>query len=154
VVLREDLRSTFLIYYSEKDINGRYLVASEDNVRDSDIEAEYVWVHFFLKYESPLIDGAIYVSGALSDWAYTPENRMNYNYQRKGYECALYLKQGYYNYQYVFLENGLSIGDESFIEGMHFETENDYAVFVYNREGGTLYDRLIAVKYINTYSQH
>jgi hypothetical protein len=152
VVLKDEDRVTFLTYYSEKDINGRFLLRSEDNVRNSDIEAEYVWVHFFLRYEAPLIDGNLYVFGGLSDWGYPNECKMTYNYQRKGYECVLYLKQGYYNYQYVFLENGSSIGDESFIEGMHYETENDYMLLVYNRERADVYDRLIAVQQINTYS--
>lgn len=152
VILKQDERATFNLYYSEKDINGRKLIKSEDNVRSSEIEAEYVWVHFFLKYDTPLIDGSLYVFGALSDWQYLNENKMKYNYTLKGYDCALYLKQGYYNYQYVFLENGKTVGDESFIEGMHFETENDYTVLVYNREKGTNYDKLIAVQQTNTYS--
>lgn len=154
VWLREDERATFKIYHSEKDINGKYLIHSEDNVRDSKIEAEYVRVHFFLKYEAPLIDGALYVFGALSDWRMDPDNRMVYNYARKGYECTLYLKQGYYNYQYVFLENNATAGDESFVEGMHYETENDYAVFMYNREKGTMYDKLVGVEMKNTYGSN
>lgn len=153
VYLKDDERATFKIYYSEKDINGKYLIHSEDNVRNSSLEAEYVWVHFFLKYDAPLIDGSLYVFGALTDWQMDKDNQMTYNYVRKGYECSLYLKQGYYNYQYVFLENNSHAGDESFIEGMHFETENDYAVFVYNRERGTLFDRLVGVKMMNTYTK-
>lgn len=153
VYLKDDERSTFKIYYSEKDINGKYLITSEDNVRNATIEAEYVWVHFFLKYDAPLIDGTLHVFGALTDWQMNKNNQMTYNYERKGYECALYLKQGYYNYQYVFLENGASAGDEAFIEGMHFETENDYSVFVYNREKGTMYDKLIGVKMVNSYGK-
>lgn len=152
VFLKDEERSTFKIYYSEKDINGKYLIRSEDNVRNSTVEAEYVWVHFFLRYDAPLIDGSLYVFGALSDWQMNKDNKMTYNYPRKGYECVMYLKQGYYNYQYVFLENGTSVGDESFIEGMHYETENDYTVFVYNREKATMYDRLVGVKQINTYT--
>jgi hypothetical protein len=152
VILRDDERVTFKNYYSEKDIDGRYLIKSEDNVRNSDVEAEYVWVHFFLKYESPLIDGSLYVFGALSDWQFLKENQMKYDYSRKGYECVLFLKQGYYNYQYVFLENGKTVGDESLVEGMHFETENQYTVLVYNREKGTMYDKLVGVQQTNTYT--
>jgi hypothetical protein len=154
VNLKEEDRSTFKVYYSDKDINGRFLITSEDNVRNSDIEAEYVWVHFTLKYDAPLIDGGLYIFGGLTDWQFLPAAKMIYNYNKKCYECDLYLKQGYYNYQYVFLENGSTIGDESFIEGMHFETENDYTVLVYNREKGTIYDKLIAVQQTNTYSSH
>ncbi len=153
VLLRDEERATFKIYYSEKDVNGRFLIRSEDNVRNSDIEAEYVWVHFFLRYDAPLIDGSLYVFGGLSDWGFPEWCRMQYDYQRKGYTLALYLKQGFYNYQYVFLENGSTAGDEAFIEGMHFETENDYTILVYNRQQGENYDRLVAVSQINTYTR-
>jgi hypothetical protein len=151
VTLLDDERMAFKNYYSDKDINGAFLIKSEDNVRNSDIEAEYVWVHFFLQYDAPMIEGGLYVFGGLSDWRVSKDCKMTYNYSRKGYECLLYLKQGYYNYQYVFVENGKTIADESLTEGMHFETENQYTVLVYNREKGTIYDKLIAVKQMNTY---
>jgi hypothetical protein len=42
------------------------------------------------------------------------------------------------------------VGDVSFIEGTHYETENDYNIFVYYRKPGTLYDQLIAMQKINS----
>ncbi|MBD98356.1 MAG: hypothetical protein CMO34_00800 [Verrucomicrobia bacterium] len=53
------------------------------------------------------------------------------------------LKQGYYNYQYVFLPKGSEKGDEAMVEGTHAEAENDYYFFVYHRKIGEIYDRLI-----------
>lgn len=152
VYIKEDERGTFKTYYSQKDINGRRLIKSEDNVTDTDIESEYVHVHLFLKYETPLSEGSIYVLGALTGWRFGNDGLMKYNYDRRGYEADLYLKQGYYNYQYVFVENGGKQGDESLLEGMHYETENDYTIYVYYRAEGTIYDQLIAVKQFNTYT--
>jgi hypothetical protein len=40
--------------------------------------------------------------------------------------------------------------DESLIEGNHWETENEYTVWVYWHEMGSLYDRLIAVQNISS----
>ncbi|MEI6764240.1 MAG: DUF5103 domain-containing protein [Bacteroidota bacterium] len=152
VYINQDERATFKTYYSLKDINGRRLIKSEENVTDTDIESEYVHVHLFLNYEAPLSNGSIYVLGALTGWRFSNEGLMKYNYARHGYEANLYLKQGYYNYQYVFVENGKQQGDESLVEGMHYETENDYTIYAYYRAEGTLYDQLIAVKQFNTYS--
>jgi hypothetical protein len=45
------------------------------------------------------------------------------------------------------------MADESFIEGSHWETENDYGVFVYFRETGSLYEKLIAVNFLNAIKQ-
>ncbi len=149
VYLFDDERRTFKTYHTEKDINGKKLIKTED-AENSSIEAEYVYVHFSLPYSAPLIDGDIYIMGSLTNWNFTRQSKMTYNYEKHAYESTLYLKQGYYDYMYVFVENNKKTGDESFIEGKHYETENDYTIYVYNRETGEFYDRLIGVKQFNT----
>ena len=149
VYLKEDQKRTFRVYKTEDDINGRKKIKTEDGY-DSDTEAEYVNVHFFLPFPAPLIDGDIHITGALTDWRYSEKSKMDYNFKRKGYEKTLFLKQGYYNYQYVLLMHGKSEGDETFIEGNHSETENDYTIYIYYREPGEDYDKLIGVKHINS----
>jgi len=153
VFLKEEQRKTFKVFVSQKDIKGRQFIKSDDNITDSDIESEYMYVHFFLKYEAPLLDGGVYIMGGLTDWSYSKEAKMDYNYEWKGYTATLYLKQGYYNYQYVFLENGKQVGDETLIEGSHYETDNEYTIYVYSRELGENYDVLVGVKQFNTFSK-
>lgn len=153
VYLKPDIRKSFKVFQSRKDINGRVFIKSDDNARDTDIESEYVYVHFFLNYEAPLVNGAIYVFGGLTDWSLSNEGKLKYNYELKGYETTLYLKQGFYNYQYLFLENGTKIADETLIEGSHYETDNEYTIFVYHRVPGTGFDALIAFKQLNTFSR-
>ncbi|MCC6690782.1 MAG: DUF5103 domain-containing protein, partial [Bacteroidia bacterium] len=147
--LTPDEKRTFKRYTSLQDINGRYLVKMNE-ANNSECEADYVYVHFFLANNELFTDGDIYILGGLSDWQFKKEFKMNYNAERKGYEATIYLKQGYYNYEYVFLKDGETVGDETVIEGMHFETENDYTVFVYYREQGINYDQLIGVKHFNS----
>jgi len=144
VILWETERRTFKVYLQDDDINGRYLLKTEDEA-SVETMGEYVSVHFFLPYAAPVTHGNLYVAGGFNAWQYTPENRMKYNFTRRGYEATLRLKQGYYNYLYVLLPNNASAGDESFIEGSHFETENNYTILVYHHKRGTLYDQLIAV---------
>lgn len=153
VFLKEEQRKTFKVFVSQKDLKGRMFIKSDDNVNDSDIESEYVHVHFFLKYEAPFQDGGVYILGGLTDWSYSKDAKMEYNYDWKGYTANLYLKQGYYNYQYVFLENGKQVGDETLIEGSHYETDNEYTIYVYHRELGENYDVLIGLKQFNTFSK-
>jgi len=149
ITLFNDLRRPFQNYHSEEDINGMFVIKTEDR-ENSQLESEYVYVNFFLPYDAPLAYGNLYIMGTLTNWSFSRNNMMQYNYRRKGYEASLYLKQGYYNYQYVFLEDGSMKGDEAFIEGSHFETENDYTIFVYNKEPGELYDQLIGLKQMNS----
>jgi hypothetical protein len=75
---------------------------------------------------------------------------MKYNYTLKGYEAAVYLKQGYYNYEYVMLRDNDKYADDFFVEGMHQETENEYTVLVYYHRQGSWVDELVAVKKVSS----
>jgi hypothetical protein len=157
VSLLPDAARTFKPYVTYSDINGQRLIKTED-ARDSDLEAEYVWVDFFIPWDAPMTDGAPYIMGALTDWQFsaagnTPVDRsgpgrMSYNFARQGYEARLYLKQGYYNYLYAFLPNGESKAELARLEGSRYETRNSYTILVYYREQGSRFDRLIAAEVI------
>lgn len=153
VELYTDEKRTFKRYYSQPDMNGDFYIEIQEG-RDSEVEADYCYVKFFLPYDVPFTDGNLYVFGAFNCWKCTTENLLHYNAKRFGYECTLYLKQGYYNYQYIFLKDGETAGDETVIEGMHYDTENDYAIYVYHRQPGTFYDQLIGVKRLNSMKQY
>ena len=103
-----------------------------------------------LPYETPVIDANIYIYGALTDWQTDKNAVMTYNYEHKAYEGSLLLKQGYYNYCYALKENDKPMIDISYIEGSHYETENDYAIFVYHHPFNLRYDRLIGMQVINS----
>jgi hypothetical protein len=150
VYLLDDLLRTYKNYASDKEINGRKLIKNEEHAQNSDIEADYAFVHFFLPFAMPMSSGKIYILGAVTDWQLNDSSRMDYNFQRKGYEKTLQVKQGYYNYLYVFKDNRTNKFDESLVEGNHWETENEYTVWVYYHPTGTQYDRLIAVQDFNT----
>ncbi|NMD01400.1 MAG: hypothetical protein GYA62_16990 [Bacteroidales bacterium] len=75
---------------------------------------------------------------------------MTYNYDKKQYELTLLLKQGFYDYAYAYLTDKSTKADFGFIEGNHYETENDYYIFVYWRNNSFRYDRLVGVKAVNT----
>mgnify|MGYP006278973395 CR=1 FL=1 len=132
-------------YTTVEDINGKRLIKTTE-YDDSDIEADYAWVHFTLPQDAPLIDGGIYILGELTNWELNEQSRMKYNYRNKAYETRLYLKQGYYNYMYAFLQNGSDQATLQRFEGSHSETENNYTIYVYYRHPGTLHDKLVAVK--------
>jgi len=130
-------------YTIDDDINGKFLLKTEDEPSVSNY-GEYAYVKFFLPYEAPVVEGNLYVAGGFNCWQYCPENKMQYNYRRKGYEASILFKQGYYNYLYVMLPNNSKTGDASWVEGNHSETRNGYTILVYHRSRGELYDELIA----------
>ena len=149
VYLKTDYRRPYERYLSEEDINGRLLIKNDDG-KDSDLESEYVWIHFLLSYDAPLTEGSVFLQGAFTQWGYNERYKLNYDYNQKGYADSLLLKQGYYNYQYVYLKDGETAADASYIEGRHSEADNDYTINVYYREPGELFDRLIGLQTVNS----
>ena len=73
---------------------------------------------------------------------------MHYNHNTQCYELDLMLKQGAYNYQYLWVPDGTSVGKTSTVEGDFYQTVNEYQIMVYNRKRGERYDRLIGTSII------
>ena len=149
IELKTDELRTFKSYSFYNDLNGGYLIKNQDMSNNAELEADYAWIHFFVPYGTQA-SGNFYVLGKFTEWRLNKTNRMTYNYKKMGYECDLYVKQGYYNYTYVYLEDEKKGGDESLTEGNHWETENDYTIYVYHRQRATYYDQLVAIKRFNS----
>ncbi len=149
VLYPEELRTT-KPYTFYNDINGSYLIKNTNAIGNVDVEADYVYVEFFLPYVNPEPTGNFYILGKLTDWRMNKLSKLSYNPKRFGYEAKLYLKQGYYNYIYVLSNDNNKSGDETITEGNHWDTENNYNIFVYHRKIGTYYDQLIGYRKLNS----
>ncbi len=150
VYMLDDMSRARKPYIFYQDINGRKLIENEEYAEYSAIEADYAWVHFSIPSSSMIPGGKFYLMGALADYRMAPHNEMVFNPASKRYTCSLFLKQGYYGYQYAFKPDGSTVGDVSFFEGNHWETENQYTIFVYWHQFSGLYDQLVAVRDINS----
>ena len=124
-----------------EDINGRKLIKARQG-QNTNTEGEYAWVEFYLKMPR-LKEGEIYLLGALNDWQLDEKGKMVFDNRINMYHGRLYLKQGYYDYLYAVVPNGESVGDVTIIEGDHWETKNQYTVYVYYREKVPEYDRIV-----------
>lgn len=138
-------------YFQYQEMNGKYSVESQDQeVQDYATECDYVFVHFGLLLEKPLLGGSVNVFGDLSNWNANKSNEMTYNFNTGMYELTLLLKQGYYNFMYVYVPQGASKADHTNIEGSYWLTENDYQIFVYYRDLAGRYDRLVGYRLMNS----
>ncbi len=63
---------------------------------------------------------------------------------------SLLLKQGVYNYRYLFLPAFNEQFDMAEIEGSHSETGNEYLILFYHRPPGTRYDRLLGHQIVHS----
>lgn len=142
IQLQDDPPRVFKPHISETTLRGSMLIKTEDG-RSDDTEGEYAEVHFSIPFDFPLVGGNLFILGKLTANDIQPWARMNYNYKEQSYEATLRLKQGFYNYLYVFQPDGSPAGECFRIEGNHYETLNDYSVMVYYHPVGARYDRLV-----------
>ncbi|WP_306643601.1 DUF5103 domain-containing protein [Sanyastnella coralliicola] len=140
--LQPDLRRTYEVYRTDRDINGEFLIRNDDF--DDHLESQYIYTHFYLPFDEQLYQQEVYIIGGFNQWDHFEENRMTWNPRKKRYECTLYLKQGYYNYMYSIVSADHPNGTQAFIEGNHQMTENEYTILAYYSDPAG-YDRVIGV---------
>lgn len=149
VQLQTDENRANLRYMDLVDANGRFVIGLEKRSFDVNIQAEYANVLFSLKLPKPLENKRIFIFGELTNWSLNSEYEMTYNNDLQVYECASLVKQGYYNYEYVTLDNTGKIDTEE-LEGSFFDTENSYEIYVYYRFIGDRFDRLVGFERVNS----
>jgi hypothetical protein len=137
----EDLARPWGAYVTNNTLNGYCFYGNHDfagiNTED------YVLVHFTLRCDFTVEPGDLYVFGELTDWQIAPKAKLAFNPENNYWETNFYLKQGFYNYIYVFVPKGSKIINDTYIEGSHWETPNNYTILLYLQEEGTSYDKLI-----------
>ncbi|MBK7035327.1 MAG: DUF5103 domain-containing protein [Bacteroidetes bacterium] len=136
-------------YFYETDINGQYVLQA-DLTNDVNTEGDYAMVNFVLKYPYVITSGELYVFGELNNNQMNDQNKMTYDYDLQQYTAQLYLKQGYYNYLYMYKGIGSSKGELIYTEGNHFESENDYQLFIYQHMYDRDYDRIVGCSMFNS----
>lgn len=134
-----------LNYVYDEDANGAFYIRNSDNV-ENDVSTEYVIVHFRLKTD--MYGNDIFVNGNWTNDRFLNEYKMNYNPQSGLYEADIKLKQGYYSYQYLLLDNeGKSRPVPS--EGNFYQTENKYQALVYYKGVGQRSFQLVGYQQVN-----
>ncbi|MDR3297748.1 MAG: DUF5103 domain-containing protein [Prevotellaceae bacterium] len=146
VLMEEDL--PFKQYTYEHDINGRYVVRNERYKDYSDTQSDYVDVFLSLRMEQPL-RGQVYVFGELSGWELSNDCAMLYSSSRAAYELTMRVKQGYYNYRYVYVDEDGRL-DFGRFDACSSEAENVYGVFVFYRSPLDRHDRLVNVTWVSS----
>lgn len=132
-------------YTYDEDANGAFYIRNSDNI-ENNTSSEYVIVHFRLKI--PQQQNDIYISGVWTNEQISPKYKMGYNNADKYYESSIKLKQGYYSYRYISVDNRGMISPVA-SEGNFFQTENTYQALIYYRPIGGRTDALVGYKEIS-----
>ena len=139
--LFDDFKKTFDNYSLIADNNGDFFIEVKEGW-DSSIESDYAIVNFSLKINQ-INYGNLYLIGAFSDWKLNNQFKLVYNEKKQKYEKSLFLKQGFYNYQYALHDSVNNKVDIGYIEGSHYQTNNEYYIYVYLKDHINNYDKLI-----------
>lgn len=102
--------------------------------------------------------GEVYVVGAFNAYQLVEENRLHFNERAQIWQVTLPLKQGLYDYEYVYRESAVAEPIEANdgalkavspavlqpfrFSGSHYQTGNQYQVLVYYRRPGTTWDEI------------
>lgn len=133
-----------LNYTYDEDANGAFYIRNSDNI-ENNRASEYVVVEFRLKVPRQPQD--VYIDGVWTNGAYSTDNLMTYNELEGQYEAKIMLKQGYYSYRYVVVDDEGKPKPVA-TEGNFFQTENSYQALVYYRGIGQRTDLLVGYKEI------
>ena len=133
-------------YSYDEDHDGRYLVRY-NLAENTDTEADYIFVHFRLNMPFRP-KGNFYLTGEFTYNDFTPEYQAIYNETEQAYEATVLLKQGAYDFMYLWVSDGATAGQTGPAEGNFYEAENEYQIYIYHRPFGGRYDRLVATQQI------
>lgn len=140
VNIMPDQPRIYQAYAQYNDLNGDFFIQNQDTGGSS--ESDYLYTNFTLIANQEL-GGDVYVVGKMNNYKMDNSTKMEYNPKRKVYTNSQILKQGVYDYKYLI--KGDSVNN-NYLEGNHFETENDYEIFVYYRAPNLRGDLLLAYK--------
>ncbi len=135
-------------YITVYDLNGNFYVLNQDGV-DPRTDADYAYMYFTLATKKSPDEGTPYIVGKFNDYKLDENSKMRYDAANNKFAARLFLKQGVYDYTYVWVDKA-GKADDTALEGSHYETENDYQFLVYYRPPGARWEELIGYKLLNT----
>lgn len=140
-LLTDEPRAESSYLYDQTQM-GRFTVRNAESDYSS-TEADYIMTHFTLNTGGPLQGGHLLVQGEMTKGEPESFALMDYDASSGCYRAHMLLKQGAYNYQYLWVPDGTTVGQAGKIEGDMYQTINEYVIRVYDRPMGSRYDRLV-----------
>jgi hypothetical protein len=135
-------------YSFQYDNNGNFFILNQDGT-DPKRDADYTHVYFSLAANKTAGEGSAYIVGKFNDYKIDDRSKMDFEPVKGRFFTSLFLKQGVYDYQYVWVDRTTNKPDNVLLEGSYFETENDYQVLVYYRPASARWTELVAYRLLN-----
>jgi len=149
VVLLTDQSRNAPNYVQNYDNDGNYYIINQDGSGNPSIDADYTHLYFSLNAGGKTnADGTAYIVGKFNDYKLDDRSKMDYDTRGKFY-THLFLKQGVYDYEYVWVDNATKKPDDTVFEGSYFDTENSYQVLVYYHPPTARWEELVGYRVLN-----
>lgn len=119
-------------YTFQYDSDGKFFIYNQEG-RDSRTDGDYAHVYFNLAANKTSKEGAVYIVGQFNNYRLDDAGKMDFDNLSNRFYSSQFLKQGVYDFEYVWVDATTGKPDDTLLEGSHFETENDYQLLVYYR---------------------
>ena len=147
ITLLPDVPENRMGYTFLYDENGDFFIRNTDG-RDNRTDADYSTVQLSLASKRPSNDGDAYVVGQFNN--YQLRNKMTFDNISNRFRGSVFVKQGVFDYHYIWVSNDGKTRDDVVFDSSHFQTENDYQIYFYYRRPGSRWDELVGFTEINT----
>jgi hypothetical protein len=137
-------RQSYTFNYDE---NGGFYIRNRDG-RDNRTDADYSRILFSLAAKRPSNTGDAYLVGQFNSFRISDEYKLTYSDTQRRFTGSAYLKQGVYDYHYVWVDDNTI--DDVLFDGSYFQTENNYQIFFYFRRPGSRWQELIGYSQVNS----
>ncbi|MCW3091155.1 MAG: hypothetical protein JWP81_2224 [Ferruginibacter sp.] len=150
IYVKPDIDRTNQRYVYYQDLNGLYQVTTYETINPY-WQGDFATVQFsFVTPDQQPYQGKdLYLFGQLTDYKLNESTKMQYNPDKQLYENSQFLKQGYYSYGYMLVDQN-DPAQRSELEGNYWETENNYTILVYYKSFTDRSDQLIGIGKLDT----
>jgi hypothetical protein len=130
------------------DNDGKFFIINNDGTNPV-IDADYAHMYISLDAGKTDADGSAYIVGKFNDYKLDARSKLDYDPRGKFY-THLFLKQGVYDYEYVWVDKATNKPDDTFLEGSYYDTENSYQILVYYKPPAARWEELVAYRGLST----
>ncbi len=131
------------------DNDGDYYVLNQDG-SNPPIDADYAHVAFSLNAGKTPAQGSAYIVGRFNNYKLDDRSRLDYDDKSGRFFTYMFLKQGVYDYEYVWVDKSTRTPDYTTFEGSYFETENNYHLLVYYHPPTARWEELVGFTVVSS----
>jgi hypothetical protein len=131
------------------DNDGDYYVLNQDGTNPA-IDADYAHMAFSLNTGKTPAQGSVYLLGRFNNYKLDERSKLDYDDKSGRFFTYLLLKQGVYDYEYVWVDKSTQTPDYTTFEGSYFDTENNYQLLVYYRPPAARWEELVGYTVVSS----